>query len=238
MKTVGQLVTDVSGQLNDQYLGREFQRWNRARLLSYLVGGMAELLSYKPEAFTKTEAVVLAAGAKQELTDKYKTIVSVASNTDGSTVTEADFDLFKAYSPYSCCAAEVVFDANNNPIYKAKSFAIDPKDPKTFYVSPPVPVGLTPTINVIAIVPPPEYTLADWGVELPFDMKYQENILDYMMGRAFDIDTESAMSRSNADKHLSRFYTAMGVKYRVESAYRAGNYNGSIGDGDPRARIT
>ena len=238
MKTVGQLVTDVSGQLNDQYLGREFQRWNRARLLSYLVGGMAELLSYKPEAFTKTEAATLVAGARQSLADGYKTIVSVASNIDGSTVTEADFDLLKAFSPYICCAAEVVFDADNNPIYRAKSYAIDPKDPKLFYVSPPVPVGLTPTINITAIVPPPDYTLADWGVELPFDMKYQENILDYMMGRAFDIDTESAMSRSNADKHLSRFYTAMGVKYRVESAYRAGNYNGNVGDGDPRARIT
>lgn len=238
MKTIGQIVTDTSRQLNDQYLGREFQRWSRALLLTYYNGAMAEILSYKPEAFAKTEAVTLVAGSRQTLADSYKSIVGVVSNADGSMVGEADLDLLRAFSPYSCCADDVVFDSFGTPKYIAKSYAIDPKEPKVFYISPPVPVGLTPTVNINAIVPPDEATLATWGATVPVDFKYQENILDYMMGRAFDIDTESAMSRSNADKHLSRFYTAMGVKYRVEAAYRAGNYNGNIGDGDPRARLT
>lgn len=237
MKTVAEYVYDASAQLNDQYLGREYTRWTRALLISYLNGALAELSSYKPEIFTSEESITLAAGRRQVISDPYKSIVSVNSNADGSVVHESDLDLIRAFAPYDCCAVEVVFDVLGNPVYAAKSYAIDPKEPKAYYVSPQVPVGLAPTVKATVSIPPARYTLASWGVDVPVDAKYEQNIMDYMMGRAFDIDTESPMSKTNSDKHLSRFYTAMGVKYRVESAYRAGNYNGSIGEGDPRARL-
>lgn len=237
MKKVSEYVTTASTQLNDQRLGREFTRWNRGLLLSYLNGGITELSGYKPEQFSADVTLTLAAGARQKAPDDAQRLVSVNANADGTVVHEADIDLVKAFMPYTCCAVEVVFDAAGNPIYKARTFSIDPKDPKIFYVSPDVPAGMTPTVKATVIALPTKYTLAAFDDLVNIEPKYEESIMDYMMGRAFDIDTESPMSRSNADKHLSRFYTAMGVKYKVESAFRAGNYGGTIGDGDPRARI-
>jgi hypothetical protein len=149
---------------------------------------------------------------------------------------EADLDLLRAIGPYNCCAGEVVFDASGNPKYKARTYSIDPKETRAFYISPPVPAGLTPVVKA-TVVTVPTYTEADWEVEVPIDAKYQSGMIDFIMGRAFDMDIESPMSRSNADKHLGRFYSMLGVKYKYESAFRAGNWNGMVGDGDPRAKV-
>lgn len=237
MKTVEQYITDASTQLNDQYLGREFTRWTRASLLMYLNGALSELSSHKPETFLEHVTLPLVAGRRQSIADTYKSLVSIDTNADGSQVHESDIDLIRTFSPYSCCAGEVVFDSFGNPDFTVKSYAIDPKDTKSFYVSPEIPTGIAINVSATVTKNPVKYVLADVGVTVPVDSKYEENIMDYILGRAYDIDSESAMSRSNADKHLVRFYTAMGIKYRVESAYRAGNYNGAVGDGDPRARL-
>jgi hypothetical protein len=130
-----------------------------------------------------------------------------------------------------------MFNALGNPIYKARTYAIDPKEPKAFYVSPPVPTGLTPTVKATVFTPPTKYTLTNINDDVLVHNKYEQSILDYMLGRAFQIDLESPQGRANANTHLSNFYNLFGMKYKFEAAYRAGNYNGSIGDGDPRAHV-
>jgi len=238
MKTVGKICTDVSAQLNDQATGREFTRWTRALLLSYLNGALTEISSYKPDAFTASVSIPLVAGAKQQLPQDHLRLLSLDTNSNGSGITQADAELMNAFSPYTCCAGEVVFDRNGNVVYTAKSYAIDQRNPKVFYVDPPVPVGVTTaTVNGTTYAEPPQYTELEWGTPVNIESKYLENILDYMQARAHDIDMESPMAKRNAQDFFRRFYQAMGVKYRVESAHRAGNVNGAVGDGDPRARI-
>lgn len=238
MKKVSEYVTYASAQLNDQKPEREFTRWTRAFLVNYLNGALTEILSYKPDAFAEETNLTLVAGAKQELSNPGATLSAITANAaDGSLVSEADLDLLRAFSPFNCCADTVTFDNFGNPDYRVKSFAIDPKNTSTYYVSPAVPAGLTPTVRANVIMPPATYTLDDWDTEVPIEAKYQETIIDYMMARALDIDTESPQSQANANKLFGKFYNALGVKYKVESAYRAGNYNGQIGDGDPRARL-
>lgn len=236
MKKVREYVTDASYQLNDQRLGREFTRWERARLISYLNDGLAELSCYRPEEFSSLVNLTLVAGHRQSANAPTQRVVSINANADGSFVSEADLDLLRAFAPHNCCAAEVVFDAQGNPYYKARSYCIDPKETRAFYVSPPVPNGLTPTVKA-TVVTVPAYTLADWEVDVPVDAKYQTALIDFIQGRAHDIDMESPMARQLADKHLGRFYNMLGVKYRYESAFRAGNWNGMTGDGDPRAHV-
>lgn len=232
---VGEYLKNASGQLNDQYVGREYTRWTRAQLLTYFNGALAEIFTYKPETFAAEVSLTLAAGHRQTVAVG-RSLVSVNSNANGKMVREADLDLLRAYAPHDCCAAVVMFDANGNPVYNAKSYAIDPKEPRAFYVSPPVPAGITPTVKA-TVNELPAYTLADTDVDVAIVNKYQENILDYMQGRAHFIDNESPAARQLANTHFTMFYNALGIKYRIQSAYASGNYNGQVGDGDPRARV-
>lgn len=238
MKKVSEYVTQASTQLNDQKPEREFTRWTRALLVNYLNGALTEILSYKPDAFAEETNLTLVAGAKQEISNPSATLSAVVANSDGSLIGEADLDLLRAYAPFNCCVDDVSFDSFGNPDYRVKSYAIDPKNTSTFYVSPAVPVGLTPVVRANLIQPPQAYTLTEWDIEVPIEAKYQECILDYMMARAHDIDNESPQAVQNANRLFSKFYNALGVKYKIESAYRAGNYNGQIGEGDPRVRLS
>lgn len=239
MKTVAQYATETSGQLNDQFVGREFTRWTRAQLISYLNAALAEIACYRPDAFASYTDITLVPGAKQQLADANSTLMSISVNSpDGAGVTQADYELLKVFSSYTCCASNVVLDTQGNPTYTVKSYAIDPKAPATFYVDPPVPEGME-NVKVSAQLygDPPVYSLEKWEVNVAIALKYSAAILDYMMARGFDIDSESPLSRANANSHFQRFYNALGVQYRVESAHRAGNWNGAVGTGDPRARI-
>lgn len=242
MKTVGEYVTDASVQLNDQQVGREFTRWSRALLVSYLNDALAEIAAHKPEAFAKQVSLDLEPGRIQRI-DKAldddrpgARLVSIDTNKDGSSAYEADFDLTQAFAPFNCCVDPLELDKQGRPIYRVVSYSINPKDTRTFTVSPPVPAGLSAVVRATVMGLVPMYSAQnDFDTVVDAEPKYQAAILDYMVGRAFEIDTESPSSRSNADRHLGRFYTMMGVKYRYESAYRAGNTNGAIGDGDPRS---
>lgn len=66
------------------------------------------------------------------------------------------------------------------------------------------------------------------------ESKFDGDLVDYMMAKAFELDQESAQSRTNSQTLFKKFYDVMGVKYKMESKYRSGNYLGAVGP-DPRA---
>jgi hypothetical protein len=131
-----------------------------------------------------------------------------------------------------------MLDRNGNPSYRVKSYAYDSKASDTFYIDPPLPKGLNNVkVNAVIYAPNPEYTLDHWGESVDVPDKYIPAIIDYMQARAHDIDTESPMAARNAETHYRRFYNMLGVKYRSEAAHKAGNVEGAVGTGDPRARM-
>lgn len=234
MKTVDDYLREVSGQLNDQRTGREFQRWNRASLLQYLNDALTEIAGYRPDAFVEDLTITLSPGYKQTVPDRQ--INSLNTNSDGSLINEADLDLLRAFGSAAICPQCLRVDSAGNPIFKIMSYAIDPKAPTNFYISPAVPVGLNPQVNATCTRPVPKFTLNDIGGEVPIAAKYNNAIKDYMLARAYEVDMESVQGRANSATHYQWFYNAMGVKYRMEAAFRAGNYNGAVGSGDPRSR--
>jgi len=224
---------DVSRQLNDQKPGKEYTRWTINMLLSYTNTGLAEISGYKPDAFTATSSLVLVSGSYQTMASNVR-LISVDSNTDGSLVHEADLDLLRAYRTYDSNSLPIDFSAQGTPQYHARSFAIDPKNPTTFYISPPVPVGLSPSVRVTVQDTVPEYTDSMLDQTIPLESKYRPNLWDYVLARAFELDMESRESRANAQMHFTAFWQAMGVKYKRETQFRNGFYNGQVGEGDSR----
>lgn len=234
MNTVGKIIEHVSKQLNDQGFKLEYVRWTRETQLEYMNQALKEIGAYRPDAFTTTQQITLRPGTKQELT-AYKSLKDI-HDSDGNPIHQADASILKAFIPYDYCTPKVQFK-NGSPVYKIKSFAPSAMDSKVFYVSPPVPFGLTPTVTATLIGEAPELTLADWDTPLTMQDKYYNNLIDFMQARAYELDSESPNSRANSQMFFVRFYQAMGVKYKVDSAIQSGFYKGQVGAGDPRAKV-
>lgn len=233
MKTAADYVEEVSRDLNDQQQGREYQRWSRALLVSYLNDALTEIIGYRPDAYAENTNISLVAGYQQQVVGR--SVLKILSNADGSFVSEGELDLLTAWASAGMPAQPLRVDANGNPIYSVKSYAIDPKDPTQFYVSPPVPAGLTPVLKARCTLEP-NYTLLTLGEQVPILPKYSNSVKDYMLYSAYSLDSESPEASKNAEACYRAFYQAMGVKYKMDSAYKSGNYNGTIGNGDPRSK--
>lgn len=232
MKLVADILLEVSRQLNDNKLGREYQRWTRADLLVYLNDALTEVGAYRPDAFSDTLELPLVEGSMQVTEGQMLAVNSF----NGVPVTEGDLDLIKAWGNQGNINACMRVDSAGVPIYKVSSYALSSTDSHIFYVDPPVPTGVSATINATVSKPSPRYTLLDLGEDLDILPKYINNIKDYMLFRAYNIDSESVESGTRATQYYSWFYNAMGAKYKMESAQRSGYYLGKTGSGDPRSR--
>lgn len=232
MNTVGEFVTHVSTQMNDQRPNRAFTRWGRGLLLDYLNLGLTEIGTYRPEAFAQDEVVTLVAGATQAA-DFSKTLIGLSSNMDGTPILEGDIDMATAFNAYAVCPIEPrIIDGTAR--YLVRSYAFDKHNSHKFYVDPPVPPGLTVQVNATVTGDVPQYKLADWNKKVVMESKFAGSLVDYMLAKAFELDQESAQSRTNSQGLFKKFYDIMGVKYRQESKFRSGNYLGTVG-ADPRA---
>lgn len=235
MNTVGKIIEHVSGQLNDQGFKLEYNRWTRSKQMEYMNEALKEIGAYRPDAFSATRSLTLVAGIQQSIAEDIT--LKSATNANGIPAYETDAKILKAFSAYDYCPPKVQYK-NGTPVYTLKTFAVDSLDPKTFYVSPPVPSGLSPVITATVIGKPPELTLASWDTPLAMQDKYYNNLIDFMMARAYELDSESAASRANSNMYMSRFYQAMGIKYKVDSAVKSGFFKGEVGTGDPHARMS
>lgn len=231
MKTVQQIVEYVSGQLQDQRERAQYTRWTVAMLVNYLNDAMSEISSIRPEAFALRQTVTLDPGYIQAVPPGWMAIVRVEENPDGTRVYEADTELMRVYggSPRS---QRINYDVAGNVVYYVRSFSIDPKDPKTYYVSPPVPAGVTAKVLVTMVANPVVYTPGDLGAEIDVQPGVYNLVQDYMLGRAFEIDAESAQARATSAQHFTQFYQFFGLNYKQSAAFRSGNYLGSTAAGN------
>lgn len=234
MQTVGQYVTHVSTQLNDQRPNRAFTRWGRGLLLEYFNLGMSEIGTYRPEAFASDIDLKLVPGALQSVA-RGVSLSAISSNKNGPPINKGDITMATAFGAYSPCRSSGISMVKGNATFYVRSYAIDNADSHKFYVDPPVPEGLDVYVRATVMGAPKEYTLADWNEVVDIQSKYQASLVDYMLACAYGLDQESPESRSHSDRLYKKFYDVMGVKYRQESKYRSGYYLGKVGSGDPQA---
>lgn len=234
MRTVGQFVTHVSTQLNDQRPSRAFTRWGRGLLLEYMNLALAEIATYRPEAFARRVKFELQPGNVQIIPDEWD-VTSVESNVNGAAVVRGDTVMANAYNTYAICKSTPVTVRDGDSVYNVKTFSLDPDNPRILYVDPPVPKGIEAEVYLNVMTAPEELTLANWNSAVGISHKFKASMVDYMLASAYTLDTESPQSRARSDQLYDKFYKVMGVKYKQESRYRAGYYLGKVGIGDPQA---
>lgn len=234
MQTVGDYVTHVSTQLNDQRPNRAFTRWGRGLLLEYLNLGLAEIGTYRPEAFAADIDLKLVPGALQSVAQGVS-LSAIHSNKDGPPINRGDITMATAFGAYNPCRSSGISMVNGNAVFYVRSYSIDSADQRKFYVDPPVPPGIDVYVKATVMAGAEDYTLADWDEAVAISSKFKANLVDYMLACAYGLDQESPESRAHSDRLYRKFYEVMGVKYKQESRYRSGYYLGKVGTGDPQA---
>lgn len=234
MRKINEIVTHVSGQLSDQRVGQEFSRWPRQILLEYLNLGLKEIAAYRPDAFTKSIEQMLVAGSRQ-IVDTVGTVEHVVVNN--KTLLKTDINILRAFSAYANACPPPLNNINGKLYFNIRSIAIDSTEKGVFYVSPPIPNGLNIKAEINVTGEPPEYGTNNWFDEIDMLDKYINNLIDYMMARAYKRDSESLASESKSQRLFQLFYQSMGQKYKIDSAFNSGYYKGEVGSGDPRAVI-
>jgi hypothetical protein len=182
-------------------------RWPDAELLGWLNDGQRTIAIYKPNAYVKNIAVLMAQGTKQTLPVDGIQLMNVVRNmgtngtTPGRAVRIAQQEMLDSRVPNwhgSTASSEV------------QHYVYTMLDPKTFYVYPPN-TG-TGYVEMSYGAEPPDTSL---GGAIAVDNVYQTVLLDYMLYRAFAKDTEFAdQSRSTA--YFNAFIAALTGKARVE----------------------
>lgn len=229
MPTLRSIATDVSRQLKDQQRGYEFTRWTRDMVIEYIADGLTQVALYRPDAFSTAIKVTLAPGSKQTIPSGVSTVTSLNNDVkdDPLSITRDDLGLVRAFTKPAC---NQLVDEDGNVVYRVSAYAYDPRVPAQFFVSPPVPTGVSATVIVNAVISPPELDGTWWLKQLPVDGKYKNAVKAWALSRAYEVDTESETSFRAMNFHRSEFYRMMGIKYQQDSKFNSGWYLGQRGE--------
>jgi hypothetical protein len=228
------LIKRASTLLNDDVVDNDFVRWPKAVLLDYLNEGIGLLSAHRPDLFTKCVELTLKPGQKQQLSNKYLSLVSVdfSVSPDGVLTPVTKVDL--AYSRYvtkSC--AERGSDCKTPESTGITTYSNVPKDEQQFFVYPAVSRRGDVTVMATVVERPCQYCVADFGECVDIPPGQQAALVDWMVHRAYSTDIESEYAYRAAQAALARFERVLSVTYLQESRFESGYYKGQEGKGDP-----
>lgn len=229
--TVGNTILEASNLLNDQGVV-PYIRWTIPELVEYLNDGLIQIGIYRPDAYTSTISLTLVPGAQQILPSGISLLKSIDSNSInsncvGAPITESDLDITRAFYKKPC------LPSGGPETYRVLNFSYDSRNPKIFYVSPPVPddvIGFQ--VDATIVQDAPQYTPGDLNSFILVDQKYHNAIIAWMLKRAYQVDTESETSFRMSQANAAEFYQILGVEYKQESFYKSGYWLGEIGKKD------
>lgn len=222
---VSHVIEYVSDILNDQEVGFAYTTWDQPFLLGTLNDALSRIASALPWAVRQNVDVTLKPGAVQDLAlDGFanpivigqvchqlgvRVLMTPPLKVDVSTMRDAccppSEGMFKKKSE---------FDANDTcGKYRLTQYAIDPDNPSSLVVSPPVPAGVSPVIVVSTS------TFAALTIDMPFDrfLPVYSLVVDWMLHRAYSVDVKTEEIRQRAQQYFEQFHTSLKT---VDDAHR------------------
>ena len=205
-------------------------RWQETDAIYYLNDALLAVFNARPDAFTITKNVTLVAGSTQSVAGCVD-LMSVNQNSpSGGFITRGDLDLFRTYNGDPCSLPRTVEQIAG---YEVDQWFYDQRNPGTWFVYPPVPAGVTVTVQVTCKELPVAYTVANLGTVVE-PQRYRSALLEWMKKRAYEVDSESLTSFNLMQFHAAQFDRFMGIGYTADSRHQSGYEVGRIGTGDPR----
>ena len=185
-------------------------RWPYVERVNWLNDGQREVVMHKPEASAVNAPVQLAAGTKQAIPAIGVRLLDVVRNmgaagtTPGRSIRIVEREIMDAQLPdwHNATAASTI-----------KHFMFDERNPRNFYVYPPVTGA--PYVEMIYSSSPVDCTL---GGNISLDDIYGNVLLDYVLYRAHSKDAEYAANAQRAQAYYQLVASALGIKSRTDVA--------------------
>ena len=213
----------VSAQLHD--ISPQFTRWTQRELVLWLNDGQKAIAKYMPSSSARVDAIRLVAGTKQSIEKITAAYVKPGDGSDAS-------DVYGGYlqsvirnmgtdgaTPGNAIRLvdREVLDVNNPGWHSVTSTSVaqymfDPRNPKIFYISPGVPAGTPMWIEASYLANPVEVSASgSYGMDgtsstvMSVDDKYVDDLVNYILARAYMKDAEFAANGQLAQSHAAMF---------------------------------
>ena len=183
-------------------------RWAQAELLSYLNDAQREIVMQRPDAKVTNATLTCAASSKQTLPSGALRFIDIIRNTNGKAITQIDRKILDVQNPsWHTGSANTVVE----------HFMYDPADPKNFYVYP-VPANSV-QIEIAYSQSTTDITIANYSTStdvIGLDDTYSNAILDYMLYRSYQKDSDFAGNMQKVATHYQSFANSIGLKTRAD----------------------
>jgi len=187
-------------------------RYPNAELLKFFNDAQREINLYRPDSTITNATFACADGSKQELPAAAMRLADVTRNINGTAITQVDRQLLDESLP---TWHETVAGANG-----IEHFVYDPTDPKVFYVYPKAVSG-THSIHIIYPATISNITITSFAsstTTITVDDTYANALLDYIMYRCYQKDSEFAGNPQKAQMHYQMFSNSIGIKTQGDAA--------------------
>ncbi len=205
-------VVDVLGRASIILQDTGNVRYANADLLKFFNDGQREVVMFRPDANVVHAAFTCVAGSKQTLPSAALRLIEVVRNTDGRAVTQVSKLMLDNSLPnwHSTVA---------DPDIKIEHFIYDSGDPKNFYV---YPAGeATFSLDIIYSSSPADIAITNFTTDtqtISLDDTYANCLLDYILYRSYQLDSEFAGNPQRASMHYQAFVAAIGQKTQGDAA--------------------
>lgn len=198
------LINRVSITLQDP----TFVRWTQSELLNYLNDAQRQVVLFRPDAKAVNAPFTCVNAAKQTLPADGLRLISVLRNTGGRAITKVDRSILDVQLP-TWYETAVGTDG-------VKHYVYDALDPKNFYVFPKPAAAYQ--IDIIYAMSPVDIVISNYTTDtqvIDIDDIYANALMDYMMYRAYQKDSEFA-NLNRAAVYYQAFTTSLGIKSQAD----------------------
>lgn len=228
--TVNEFLYRASTLLRD--MDPQFTRWLQRELVNWINDGQRAIAKYLPLSCVRVDAVKLVPGTRQSiaLIPAARVIPgdgSAAVDVQGVVLQDIVRNLGSNGTTVGAAITPVERDTLDSldPDWHTKTdnaaishFVFDPRAPKHFYVSPGVPAGglwVEAVYSAIpaTLVPTTDYTAGGAAsTTLGIDDQFVDDLLNYVLSRAFQKDGEGAASLALAAAYGNSFVNALNIQ--------------------------
>tara|TARA_R100001129_G_scaffold30680_1_gene20252 strand:- start:275 stop:952 length:678 start_codon:yes stop_codon:yes gene_type:complete len=188
-------------------------RYPNAELEAFFNDAQKEIVLHRPDANMVNATHACATGSKQTLTATALRLIDVVRNQNGRSITQVDRRILDETLPdWHETAA--------NATRKIEHFIFDAADPKTFYVYPKAVSG-THSIEIVYSSVPADSSISNFDTDtsvIGIDDVYAGAILDFILYRCYQKDSEYAGNTARAQMHYQGFVNALGIKTQADAA--------------------
>jgi hypothetical protein len=187
-------------------------RFPNEELLKFFNDAQKEVVLHRPDAKMVNTTFDCVTGSKQTLPSAALRLIEVIRNVDGRAVTQVQRRILDETLPN--------WHESTAGTNKIEHFVYDPADPKNFYVYPKA-ISATHSLEIVYSSSPSEIAISNFSTDttvISIDDVYSNCLLDYVLYRSYQKDSEFAGNAQRAMMHYQSFANALGIKTQADAA--------------------